>query len=117
MNKNPFISPIRQTVDKIENLEFHGGHLLPSIVVAIILFLVITILVILIPYGGIYQAESFFRNDIVDKWQNLVTNFDNALPTIIELLVYFILWLIFAIPSIPFYVIHLIAYLIKLALK
>ena len=59
MKQNPFINPIKQTGEKIKNLEFHGGHLLPSIIVAIVLFLTITVLVILIPYGYVYVIESF----------------------------------------------------------
>ena len=106
MNKNIFISLIEQTKHKISTLEFKGGYFIPSIIVSIILFSTITLFTLLIPYGCIHQFELFMRNEVFNKKMLMKNKTSNDLPTLIEFLVYWIIWLLFTALCIPVHIIN-----------
>lgn len=103
MIENPMLTGIKQIKKKFSLLEFKLSSFFPSIILAVVFVVIIIVFAILWPYGWLAVLVDTLRDlmsDSIDSIKGTNTVVE-AMPSGFTLIIYFIVWIPFALLCLP----------------
>jgi hypothetical protein len=118
MLKNPMSVGVSQVKQEFQRLDFHAQNFIPAVITAATLGLVILCFRILWPYGLVAVIEDLIRGIMAEARDELRDlSAVEAMPFVVAIGLYFVVWLPFAALCLPFVIIGGIGRLIAVPKK
>jgi len=103
MLKNPMSVGISKVRDEFLRLDFHAQNFVPAVITAATLGMVIVCFIVLWPYGLVAVVEDLIRGIMADARDELRDlKAVEAMPFVVAIGLYFVIWLPFAVACLPF---------------